>query len=177
MRPFCIALVLFGCSDPQRSSEVTFVEPVEGSESEAEGAAEPEAEAEAESEQPEERGEMIEIGEPSGDVESEGEVDEEGASESTMIERIERIEQDDSTMIQRVEVEASSTEDPGAVVRRCRYEHACIVENLRHRTDSPMALGIVAEAYSAMGDEAARRRTIETLKRLHPDSTVARMYR
>ena len=87
----------------------------------------------------------------------------------------------DMTMEPETMVEAMDTvargEDPTAVVRRCRYQQSCIIQNLRGRTDSPQALGILAEAYAAQGQDVQKRNTIATLQRLYPNSTFARMYR
>lgn len=68
-------------------------------------------------------------------------------------------------------------ESPREVAQRCRYEQRCIIQALRGRTDSPQVLGILAEAYAATGQDAQKRATIATLRRLYPSSPVTRMYR
>ena len=83
----------------------------------------------------------------------------------------------------RAEAEAAQTEpvgeltDPAEVVRACRYNQTCIIAELEGRTDSARTLGILSEAYRANGLEAEHLETVETLRRLYPESTAARMYR
>ncbi len=67
--------------------------------------------------------------------------------------------------------------DPSTVLRECSYNQRCVARRLAGRANTPRAMGVLIEAYKAIGDSGAARRTIEQLIGRFPNSRQANQYR
>lgn len=86
-------------------------------------------------------------------------------------------ESDESSEEEAIVQLSAAPIDVGEVIRVCRFDQACIISRLEGRADDPFGLGVLAEAYSSVGNQAGHRRTVALLKRRFPRSDVARHYR
>ncbi len=67
--------------------------------------------------------------------------------------------------------------DPRTVMRDCSYNQRCVAQRLAGRANTPAAMGVLIEAYKAIGDSGAARRTMQQLIRRFPNSRQANQYR
>jgi hypothetical protein len=66
--------------------------------------------------------------------------------------------------------------DPAVVLRGCNYEQRCVAGQLRGCNDV-RSLGVLVEAYKAIGDNAAAERTMRQIVTRFPTSRQAAQYR
>lgn len=67
--------------------------------------------------------------------------------------------------------------DPGEVLRGCSYDQRCVANQLRGCANDARTLGVLVEAYKAIGDNAAADRTMRQIVTRFPTSRQAAQYR
>ncbi|HJK94504.1 MAG TPA: FHA domain-containing protein [Polyangiaceae bacterium LLY-WYZ-15_(1-7)] len=83
---------------------------------------------------------------------------------------------DTSTMDSTMESSGGPV-DPAQVMRDCSLNQRCIAQRLRGNANTPRAMGILIEAYKAIGDSASAQRTMRQLISRFPSSRQASQYR
>lgn len=87
------------------------------------------------------------------------------------------------TMVEVAMVEPPTMEaaaggcDPGEVLRGCSYDQRCVANQLRGCANDARTLGVLVEAYKAIGDNAAADRTMRQIVTRFPTSRQAAQYR
>ncbi len=67
--------------------------------------------------------------------------------------------------------------DPSEVMRSCNFDQRCIVRGLRGRANTVRAMGVLIEAYKAIGDRGNAERSMRELIQRWPGSRQANTYR